>query len=400
MRFEMNLFLLCLALILCSSAIAEEENRISGPNLPELMRESDELAGQLDDENARHRLIAIDYELAEYRSSEISKLREKVLRLLAKSEDEDAIQYIRTVFETDTEHRDEAAYALSEYAIQKPSNLAIWRFLIRSLTVVEGEQAVSVLKALNRYRQRATNPRWIRRVILIGLHLPEADKVVAIKLLQHWTAVCVTRLQKKTEAEIANCKILARYQDWFRKKMPDELDPSWPKLPENSRWTYEKLKTELAPLVFNKENVIRGKAVYVKASCAKCHRKGDVGEKLGPDLSDIFGLRQRKELLEAILFPNLELNEDYPSVTVLTTSGKTYSGLLSAGKRGAVSIIDSQGKTITINKDDIESISASQQSNMPAGALQPLTFQEICDLIAFLEHRANPKRPYHTRNKP
>ncbi len=400
MRFEINPLFLFLGLMLCSSAIAEDKIRISAPNLPALMRESDELANQLEDENARHRLIAIDYELAEHHSLEISKLREKVLRLLARSEDEDAIQYIRTVFETDTEHRDEAAYALSEYAIRKPSNLAIWRFLIRSLTVVENEQAVSVLKALNRYRQRATNPRWIRRVILIGLHLPETDKIAAIQLLDHWTGIRKTPLQKKTETNETNCKRLADYQNWFRKKWPNQLDPSWPKLPENSRWTYEKLKTELAPLVFNKENVVRGKAVYVKASCAKCHRKGDVGEKLGPDLSDIFGLRQRKELLEAILFPNLELNEDYPSVTVLTSSGKTLSGLLSAGKGGAVSVIDSQGKTNSINKDDIKSISPSKQSNMPAGALEPLSFQEICDLFAFLEHRANPKRPYHTKNKP
>ncbi len=399
-QFKMNSLMLCLLLLFCSGALADEKNNAVIPDLPKLKLETEELANHLDEENARHRLIAIDYELSEHRGPEISKLREKVLRVLAKSEDTDAIQYIRTVFETDTEHRDEAAYALSEYAIQKPFNLPIWRFLIRSLTVVEGQQAVSVLKALKRYRQRATNPRWVRRVILIGLHLPETDKAAAVQLLEHWTAVPARRFQKKSDSKPTSSQTLSQYQSWFRKKWPTELDPSWPKLPENSRWTYEKLKTDLAPLVFNKENVTRGKTVFIKASCSKCHRKGETGEKLGPDLSDIFGLRQRKELLEAILFPNLELNEDYPTVTVLTTSGKTYSGLLSAGEKGAVSIIDSQGKTISIEKQQIESISPSKQSNMPAGALEPLSFQEISDLIAFLEHRANPKRAYHTRNKP
>ncbi len=401
-RLEINRLLPSLALTLCmlTSLNAEQANKTHSPDLPALMQESDKLAQMLDDQTARHRLIAIDYELSEHQNPEISQLREKVLRLLAKSEDEDAIQYIRTVFETDTEHRDEAAYALSEYAIQKPSSLPIWRFLIRSLTVVEGEQAVSVLKALSRYRQRATNSRWIRRVILIGLRLPEADKPAALQLLRHWTGVRVSRFQNNSDAPVSSSDSLKFYQNWFRKKWPDELDPSWPNLPENSRWSYEVLNRKLAPLQFNKENVNRGKLVYSKANCAKCHPKGERGEKFGPDLSDISGLRQRKELLEAILFPNLELNEDYPSITLLTTSGKTYSGLMSAGKQGTVSVVGSEGKAVSIHKNEIESISPSRQSNMPAGALEPLTFQEICDLIAFLEHRANPKRPYHKQGKP
>ncbi len=388
-------------LLLCgiANAIAVEKGSLSASELSSLTAETGELANRLDQRDVRRRLIAIDDELSGHRNPEVSRLREKVLCLLAKSLDEDAIQYIQTVFETDTEHRDEAAYALSLYAIQKPSDLAIWRFLIRSLTVVEGDQAVSVMKALTRYRQRATNPRWIRRIILIGLRLPESDQGVSIQLLEHWTNVRATELLK-TKTKATNSVILAAYQNWFRKKWPDELDPVWPKLPEKSRWTYAGLKRKLAPLVFNKENVTRGKAVYKKAGCAKCHRKGDVGENLGPDLSDIAGLRQRKELLEAILFPNLELNEDYPSVTVLTNSGKTYSGLMSVGKSGVVHIIDSEGKRSAVKKDDIESISPSRQSNMPVGTLDPLSFQEICDLIAFVELRANSPQAYHRKEGP
>ncbi|MBL4883786.1 MAG: c-type cytochrome [Planctomycetaceae bacterium] len=377
---------------------ADDANTPAGPDLAGLKVETEELSQKLYDKTSRHRLIAIDYELSESHSPEISKHREKVLRLLAESADEDAIQYVRSVFETDSEHRDEAAYALSEYAQLKPSDLHIWRFLIRSLTVVEGPQAVSVMKALARYRQRATNSRWIRRVILIGLKLPEADLPVAIKLLEHWTGVSVASLpqQKVAATDLRPSKeTLARYQAWFRDKWPDELDPSWPKLPESSRWTYEEMHKKLSPLVFTAENIERGKLVYNKASCAKCHKKGDVGEKFGPDLSDIAGLRQRKEILEAILFPNLELNEDYPTVTVLTVSGKTYSGLMSAGKQDAIQIIGNDGKTNQIEKDDIELILPSKLSNMPAAALEPLTFQEICDLLAYLEHRINPKTPFH-----
>ena len=394
-------FLLSGSPLLCGStaAIAVEKGSLPASELSNLETETDQLASRLDQRDARRRLIAIDDELSGHRDPEVSRLREKVLCLLARSLDKNAIQYIRTVFETDTEHRDEAAYALSLYAIQKPSDLAIWRFLIRSLTVVEGDQAVSVMKALTRYRQRATNPRWIRRIILIGLRLPESDQGVSIRLLQHCTNVRPAELLKM-KAKATNCEILSAYQNWFRKKWPNELDPAWPKLPEKSRWRYEELKKKLAPLVFDKENVKRGKTVYQKAGCAKCHRKGDVGENLGPDLSDIAGLRQRKELLEAILFPNLELNEDYPSVTVLTTSGKTYSGLMSVGKAGVVQIIDSEGKKSSIEKGDIESISPSRQSNMPVGTLDPLSFQEICDLIAFVELRANSPQAYHRKEGP
>lgn len=387
-----------------NAVLAQNTETSNGPDLQGLKLETEKLSLTLNEQSSRHRLIAIDYELSESRSDAISKQRGKILRLLAKTEDEDAIQYLRTVFETDTEHRDEAAYALSEYAQIKPSDLHIWRFLIRSLTVVEGDQAVSVLKALARYRQRATNSRWIRRVILIGLRLPENDRPAAIKLLQHWTGINEKTSLKSDASQTETTpslekEILKRYQNWFRTKWPDELDPSWPEVPRQSRWTYEILSKRVLPLVFTKENIEKGKAVYHKANCVKCHKKGDIGENFGPDLSDISGLRQRKEILEAILFPNLELNEDYPSVTVLTVSGKTYSGLMSAGKQGSLQIIDAQGKTKQIKQDDVESITPSKQSNMPAAALESLTFEEICDLLAYLEHRINPQRPYHKQIK-
>ncbi len=70
--------------------------------------------------------------------------------------------------------------------------------MVRSLPVATVDEAPGILKALQRYRNRADKPYWVRQVILIGLKLPDNERAAALGLLKHWTAVPLERMQSQT----------------------------------------------------------------------------------------------------------------------------------------------------------------------------------------------------------
>jgi putative heme-binding domain-containing protein len=70
---------------------------------------------------------------------------------------------------------------------------------------------------------------------------------------------------------------------------------------------------------------------------------------------------------------------------VQTKDGRTLSGMIAAGAAGEVVILQSDGKQVTLKESEIETTRPSKTSAMPAGLLDPLTLEEVADLMAFLE---------------
>jgi putative heme-binding domain-containing protein len=324
-------------------------------------------------------LIRFDLKLDEIESKEAKGVQTRILAELAKGQNPSSLEYIRSIFESRADRRHDAAYALSLSAIERPVNLQDWRFLVRSLTVVEGEQAVSVLKALKRFRQRATKPEWIRQVILIALRLPEDQQPHAIRLLEYWSG------EKLDQPGQSSAETIAAYQKWFEMENPESPKPVLPVDPPGRKWTYAKLLPELDDLKSDPETLERGRVIYKKAKCHTCHQKDKTGEHRGPDLSSLGWRRQKKEILEALLYPSQVIHEEYVTSIVVTKDGKVLTGLLTPGKdRDQLLVVDLNNKESPLAKTDIEEIRDSPVSNMPDGLLEPFSLEEIRDLFAYL----------------
>jgi hypothetical protein len=112
-----------------------------------------------------------------------------LLIALAKSQVTDALDHVRSVFENAPERRGSAAQALAAATTLRPADLQDWRYMVRSLPLVQGQEAIDVLNALQRFRTRANKGQWVRQVILIGLTLPADQQSAATGLLRHWTGV-------------------------------------------------------------------------------------------------------------------------------------------------------------------------------------------------------------------
>ncbi|WP_437229247.1 PVC-type heme-binding CxxCH protein [Planctomicrobium sp. SH661] len=126
----------------------------------------------------------------------------------------------------------------------------------------------------------------------------------------------------------------------------------------------------------------RGHQVYLK-NCAMCHRLGNEGFQVGPDLVSV----QNKipaDLLTAILDPNRESQLNFLSFTIATQSGQVHSGIIAAETAGSVTLRRAEAKEDVILRSQIDELISSGQSLMPEGLEKQLSQQDVADVIEFI----------------
>ena len=130
-------------------------------------------------------------------------------------------------------------------------------------------------------------------------------------------------------------------------------------------------------------NADRGAAVFEKAQCVKCHRYGNRGEGIGPDLSNV------SKPLSAegdSRIGDLSLAGDFRPVRSQNRGHHRRQDLHRAGRadrrrRGRAATQRREGQRC---QGEIESIVPSKKSAMPEGLFNTLTLAEIADLFAYL----------------
>ncbi len=125
-----------------------------------------------------------------------------------------------------------------------------------------------------------------------------------------------------------------------------------------------------------------GKELFVK-HCASCHRWKELGQSVGPDLSALAN-KSPDYLLTAILDPNREVEPRYLAYAVQTNGGQVLTGLLVAETSTSITIVEAEGKSRELLRDDIEQIRSTGLSLMPEGLERELSAEQIAHLIAWL----------------
>jgi len=133
-------------------------------------------------------------------------------------------------------------------------------------------------------------------------------------------------------------------------------------------------------------NAERGHQLFYseKSKCSSCHRVGEQGHRVGPDLTNIGSNRSANDLLESIVFPSASIVRDYETYQVLTDDGRVITGLLASESGSALVIQQASGDQVTVQRDSIEDFSTSPVSVMPSSLDETLEGQDIADLVAYL----------------
>lgn len=126
----------------------------------------------------------------------------------------------------------------------------------------------------------------------------------------------------------------------------------------------------------------KGEAVFVQ-NCSVCHKIGNIGNVVGPQLDGI-GNRGLERLLEDVLDPNRNVDNAFRTHVIVLKDGDVVSGLPRREEGELLILADSLGKEVSVKKSDIESRRESQTSLMPENfgdLIPPADFQK---LMAFL----------------
>ncbi|HEY7156531.1 MAG TPA: PVC-type heme-binding CxxCH protein [Gemmataceae bacterium] len=144
----------------------------------------------------------------------------------------------------------------------------------------------------------------------------------------------------------------------------------------------KKVLDEYMPLVEKTGDAHKGFEVF-KSICAKCHRHGDTGETIAPNLTG-FNVHPKSKILQKMLDPNSSVEGNYRQYTITTKAGRVYNGLLASETKTAVEIVDAEAKRSVVLRDDIDEMTASNRTIMPEGFEKQLSKDDFTNLLEFL----------------
>ena len=109
-----------------------------------------------------------------------------------------------------------------------------------------------------------------------------------------------------------------------------------------------------------------GKALFESKGCLNCHRIGEHGSRVAPDLSGVGARRKRADIERSIVDPNAEILAENRYVHVVTRDGATITGRILNEDTFSLQIIDTKEKLLSLQKADLSKFEFLKTSAMPS----------------------------------
>ena len=121
-----------------------------------------------------------------------------------------------------------------------------------------------------------------------------------------------------------------------------------------------------------------------KVQCAKCHRVGGEGGRIGPALDRIASRRAPEFVMESILEPSKDIAPEYEAVAVATKDGRVITGLRVNETNFSIQLYEENGRFHSLLKRDLDDLKVLKKSLMPENVAELLTVKELHDVFAYL----------------
>ncbi|MDA0285224.1 MAG: PQQ-dependent sugar dehydrogenase, partial [Planctomycetota bacterium] len=132
----------------------------------------------------------------------------------------------------------------------------------------------------------------------------------------------------------------------------------------------------------------RGKNLFLNSNgiqCRNCHRVGQQGKPLGPELTQIGKKLDKAKLLDSLLEPSRTVDPKFAAWLVETDEGKVFTGLLVSRSDTEIVLRDSLNVEHRFDSAHIDGMYPQRTSLMPDRLLRDLTAQQAADLLTWLE---------------
>ena len=166
----------------------------------------------------------------------------------------------------------------------------------------------------------------------------------------------------------------------------EETVASEPLRPLVRNWTIDDLVDEVNAIRPEQRSIEGGHKALAAAMCLRCHRMGERGSPVGPDLSQVAKRFDGRALLESIVDPSRQVDPKYYNSSFLMSDGRIVTGRTVGVSKNQLTIETDPmtTRTTVIERSEIEMSLQANRSPMPDGLLDTLTRDEVLDLIALL----------------
>ena len=130
-----------------------------------------------------------------------------------------------------------------------------------------------------------------------------------------------------------------------------------------------------------------GHELFLQA-CAPCHRIGNEGSEVGPDLIGQLGMAE-ESLLKDILLPNERIRPGFETTLVQLRDGGAMTGLLKSDDATSLTLIQSGAVEHILLRKDVARVRRLATSLMPSYA-EGLKPSNVADLLAWLRNQLRP----------
>lgn len=132
-----------------------------------------------------------------------------------------------------------------------------------------------------------------------------------------------------------------------------------------------------------------GQALFT-STCAVCHKVGDNGREIGPDLLALAD-KPADQLVLAILDPNLAVEGRFVNYIATTRDGLTVMGLIKFESGNTITLVGLNGHDQVIARGDLQSLVSTGRSMMPEGFENALKPQDMADVLGYLREQIKRK---------
>ena len=229
----------------------------------------------------------------------------------------------------------------------------------------------------------------VRRAIIDALAVEPAAAAVLLE------AVADGRIARIEIGQPRETALLKHRDNAIRRRAEEVLKPSVPA-------DRQAVLSDYRQVLELKGDALAGRELF-RQHCAACHKIGELGVNVAPDISDS-RVKTPQQLLVDILNPNQAIDNNYATYTLVTTDGTIHVGIISTETAGSVTLRAAENKTVDVLRADIETLKSNGVSLMPEGFERHLSYQQLADVISFVKNwryldRPIPKVPPATTSR-
>lgn len=146
-------------------------------------------------------------------------------------------------------------------------------------------------------------------------------------------------------------------------------------------------KTTVAEVrsALDKVNLKHGRELFFgRGTCSACHKVGDQGVAIGPDLVGIGKRRDMDYVIQSTLEPDAYIVEGFQQTSLEMKDGRVLFGMIGEETALSLKLVLLTGEHMTLKADQVKKRSDAKKSIMPGSFAHTLSAQDVADLSAWI----------------